>query len=111
MAEKVERISFNESNIVLGSVWKNQGKAEAKFDHFKGIVGGEVYDPLPIRFLRISELTILGDMLKQAMQFAAAAAVEDYKASLRIAEQQAGVERHARANAALIENEKFGRKW
>src|ERR1700739_752378 len=70
VAEKVERISFNESNIVLGSVWKNQCKAEAKFDHFKGIVGGEVYDPLPIRFLRISELTILGDMLKQAMQFA-----------------------------------------
>lgn len=93
--------------IKAEAIYKNQGKADPKFDHFKLTIGGVVYEDLPIRFLRISELPTLESMLNTAVEQAAIQAVK----VARAAEQRAGVERYNRATAALLAVENSSKRW
>jgi hypothetical protein len=43
-------------------------KYENRFDHFKATIGCKVYEPIPIGFLRISELGKLQEMLETAYE-------------------------------------------
>lgn len=45
-----------------------KGEYEDKFDHFKATIGDKVYEPIPIGFLRISELSNLEQMLNDAYE-------------------------------------------
>jgi len=47
-------------------VKQGKGKSQKKFDGFRAVVGEKVYDPIPISFLRISELLKLQQMLEEA---------------------------------------------
>ena len=49
--------------FIVEIVYKERGKAEPKFDRFVLKMDGVRYDPIPIKFLRISELKALGQML------------------------------------------------
>jgi hypothetical protein len=61
----------NESGLVkVETIYQDLGpKANPryKFSHFKAMIGTEVYDPIPIRFLRISDLPVLKEMLETAV--------------------------------------------
>lgn len=85
------------------AVYRNQGKADPKFDHFKLTIGDRVFEPIPFRYLLISELPKLEALLNLAVEQAAK--------EQRLAEQQAGVERYNRANAALLAVENFSKRW
>lgn len=53
--------------IKAEAVYQDKGKgAEPKFDHFKLTIGDRVYEPIPISFLRKTELFALEEMLKYA---------------------------------------------
>ena len=54
--------------IKVEAVYTDRGKnVEPKFDHFKATVGNKIYDPLPIKFIRISELKAVEEMLNTAL--------------------------------------------
>jgi hypothetical protein len=93
--------------IKAEAVYKNQGKGDPKFDHFKLTIGDVVFEDLPIRFLRISELPTLEKLLGLAVQEALAEVAEER----RKAEQQAGVARYNWAIAGLLEKEKSEKRW
>ena len=53
--------------IKVEVIYTDQGKnVKPKFSHFKATVGDKVYDPIPVKFLRISELPALEEMLNTA---------------------------------------------
>ena len=87
-------------------IYKDKGKGDLKFDHFKVTVGDRVYEPVPIFMLRISELKTLEAMLVHAATIGAAEAT----VTLRDEEQRRGIERYNRANEGLLAVENFG-KW
>ena len=49
-------------SVKIETIYQDMGpKANPryKFSHFKSTVGDTVYDPIPIKFLRVSELQVL----------------------------------------------------
>ena len=49
-------------SVKIETIYQDMGpKANPryKFSHFKATVGDTVYDPIPIKFLRVSELQVL----------------------------------------------------
>jgi ribosomal protein S27AE len=61
----------NESGLVkLETIYQDLGPKASpryKFIDFKATIGDKIYDPIPIRFLRISELQVLQEMLEAAV--------------------------------------------
>ena len=55
--------------IKVEAVYKDMGKAGKKFDHFKLTIGEHVFEPVPISYLRISELGTLEMLLQAAAEY------------------------------------------
>lgn len=55
--------------VKVEAIYKPQGKNEPKFSHIKATIGDKVYEPVPISFLRVSELKALEEMLNTAVEF------------------------------------------
>ena len=56
-------------SVKIETIYQDMGpKANPryKFSHFKATVGDTVYDPIPIKCLRVSELQVLHELLDHA---------------------------------------------
>jgi hypothetical protein len=55
--------------IKVEAIYKPQGKNEPKFDRIVVTIGDQVFDPVPIRFMKVGEMKELTKMLEAAAEF------------------------------------------